>query len=121
MLIRRRIAGLVAIVAFVLSYSEALTAAACTMGTQAASTQAMDMAMPMPDSGDQQTPSHDQQQPDCPLSLPGSASNCIFNAALTPERELIGATTAPQTVGFARAGGDYQLILAESPFHPPKA
>lgn len=112
---RRRIAGLLAICAFALSYGEALRAAACTMDMSSS----MAMEMPMPantEPGDPDTP-----QPDCPLSMPGSATNCVFSSAIVSSTHS-GVLALAQRVGtFAGEVSPYQLLLTRPAFHPPKA
>ena len=115
MLKRRRIAGLIALCALVLSYSEALGAAACSMGMDME--MAADMPMPMPaDEGDSDAP-----QPDCPLTIPGSPTNCIFSVAVlsTAPNKLVHAGIIP--VVNTTAEQHYQLLLSHTAFHPPKA
>ena len=123
MIIRRRLAGLLAICAFALSYSEALTAAACTMGISAEMNvdmaMAMPMRMPMEDSGEpaDQVPG---QPSDCPLSMPGSPASCIFSSAITPAVQPFVAPLAGQKISFTSPADHYQLLLDYSAFHPPK-
>lgn len=116
MLIRRRIAGLLAICAFALSYSEALAAAACSMDMSAQS--AMDMPM---GGGDESHDDAPASQGDCPLSMPGSTSNCVFSSVIAPADEAMSSTTAGQRISFTIAPDHYQLLLAHSAFHPPEA
>jgi hypothetical protein len=122
MIIRRRLAGLLAICAFGLSYSEALTAAACTMGTRAEMNVDMAMDMPMdiehPGEPAEQAP---RQPPDCPLSMPGSPASCIFSSAITPAVQPFAAPLAGPKISFISPEDHYQLLLDHSTFHPPKA
>jgi hypothetical protein len=119
MLIRRRIAGLLAICAFALSYSEALTASACSMDMSQRS--AMDMPMDMPmDGGDESHEGAPASQADCPLSMPGSSLNCVFSLVIAPAGEATPATTTAQRISFTIAEDHYKLLLAHSAFHPPK-
>lgn len=114
-MIRRRLAGFLLICAFALSYTEALTAAACSMGTSTDMT--MEMPMPVPANHDESDTSH----PDCPLSMPGAPTNCIFSSALAPDSELPAAQFAQQVRPVSGDAVPYQLLLVRSAFHPPKA
>lgn len=118
MLIRRRIAGLIAVCAFALSYGEALTAATCSMGTSAE----MAMAMELPMEGHGQPTDEGPVRPDeCPLSMPGSPANCIFSSAVAPALDAFAAPLAGQMVKLTAPEDHYQLLLDHSAFHPPKA
>jgi hypothetical protein len=123
MIIRRRLAGLLAICAFALSYSEALTAAACTMGTSAEmNDMGMDMPMDMPMEHSGEPADQVPRQPtDCPLSMPGSPASCIFSSAVTPAVQPFAAPLAGPKISFISPEDHYLLLLDHSTFHPPKA
>ena len=112
---RRRVAGVLAICAFALSYGEALRAAACTMDMPAS--MAMEMPMPAnPEQGESDTP-----LPDCPLSMPGSATNCVFSSAIVSTTHSDVLALAQRVAMFAGEVSPYQLLLPRPAFHPPKA
>lgn len=73
--------------------------------------------MPEPAPADEK----DSPQPECPLSMPGSPLNCIFSAALRPEGESGMMEPGSALASYVFPGNHYQLLLASSAFHPPKA
>ena len=114
MLIRRRLAGLLAICVFALSYGAALQAAVCSMDMSA------DMSMDMPMAPDTQDKEPHPPAPDCPLSMPGSATNCVFSSAVMPVVEPHIDPSGRTAATFAGDDSHYQLLLTHSAFHPPK-
>lgn len=110
----RRIAGLAAIVALALTYSEALGTAFCSMMRSGSAT----MAMPMPDAPVE----NDSQQPsdDCPLSMPGSPTSCIFSLAVLSDSPAQLVQHDARITVITHVASPYQLLLARSAFHPPK-
>lgn len=115
MLIPRRVAGVFAICALVLSYSEALTAASCSMAGAAASAMEMPASQPSHDGG-----VHDSQ-PECPLAMPGSPFSCIFSAAIVPSAATLLTDLCGALAAQVSRTSHYRLLLADSAFHPPKA
>ena len=119
MLPRRRLAGLFVIFAMVVSFTEALTAASCSMGTSLATNMDMDMGMEMP--APDEPEESEAPRPECPLSMPGSPTNCVFSIVVAPAGIAEFNQGTRPIVSHVFEVGVYQLLVAQSAFHPPKS
>jgi hypothetical protein len=112
---------MIALLALTVSYTEAAAAAVCDSAMamkQSTPAQAASGAagMPMPD----HAPSKSSDT-NCPYSVPGSPTTCIFSIAL-PGTLLINAPAVLEhTASVVETASPYHILLTHSLFHPPKA
>lgn len=118
----RRVAGVVALFALLLSYSGAVAAALCDFGMEMDSGAVVGQAagsshaMPMPAGAPSKTPS-----PTCPYSTPGSTAACIFSIALPGQVTTAVTFASVRSTFLPFRHQSHQLLLSHSLFHPPKA